>query len=119
MRRPLLAAAIGGALWGLAGYALLWGYTPVVVHHRFVESVLGTALLLPVRLVLWGIHAVEGTLVSGPFDFTTNNGWIGLLAAAVGSAIVVAAFLVVLAAARLRRQATARRRASAVSPRSR
>ena len=117
-RGPWIAAG-AGFLWGLGGYALLWGHTAVVVQHRFVVSVLGTALLLPVRLVLWGIHAVEGSLVSGPFDFAANNGWIGALAGLVGAGLVLAAFLAVRAGIRLARQATARRSASAVSPRSR
>ena len=117
-RGPWIAAG-AGFLWGLAGYALLWGHTAVVVHHRFVVSLLGTALLLPVRLVLWGIHAVEGSLVSGPFDFATNNGWIGVLAGLVGAGLVLAAFLTVRAGIRLGRRRTARRSASAVSSRGR
>jgi hypothetical protein len=96
-RRPLLAAGIAGALWGLAGYAVLWGYTPIVVHRTFVVSVVGTVVLLPVRLVLWGIRFVEENLAGRSFDFSANNGWIGALAAAVGAAIAVGAFLLVRA----------------------
>jgi hypothetical protein len=86
-------AAIVGALWGLAGYAVLWGHTPLVVHRTFVVSVPGTLLLLPVRIVLWGIRSVE-SLAGGPFDFSRNNGWIGLLSAAVGATIVVLGYLI-------------------------
>jgi hypothetical protein len=89
---PVAVAAIGGGLWGLAGYALLWGHTPLIVHRTFVVSVPGTVLLLPVRIVLWGIRSVEA-LAGGPFDFSRNNGWIGLLAALVGAGFVVLGYL--------------------------
>ena len=87
-RHGLSIAAISGALWGLVGYALLWGHTPLVIHPTFVESSLGTLLLLPVRVVLWAIHWLERA-AGGPFDFSENNWWIGLAAAAIGAAIAV------------------------------
>ena len=93
-----VAAAIG-ALWGLFGYALLWGHTPLVLHRTFVVSVPGTLLLLPVRVVLWGIHAVERA-VGHPFDFSQRNAWIGAVAGVVGAAIAVGTIAVVRVAAR-------------------
>jgi hypothetical protein len=96
-------AAVAGGLWGLAGYAVLWGHTPLVVHRTFVVSVPGTLLLLPVRIVLWGIRSVEG-LAGGPFDFSRNNGWIGLLAALVGAGMILGGYGVVRAMVRALRQ---------------
>lgn len=93
-------AAIGGAVWGLAGYALLWGLTPVVVYPTFVASVPGTLLLLPVRLVLWGVHAVEMAFASQPFAFSSNHAWIGVLATVLGAGLGVAAFVLGRAIAR-------------------
>jgi hypothetical protein len=90
----LLGAAAGG-LWGLAGYAVLWGHTPVVVHRSFVVGWIGTVLLFPVRMVLWGIRFVEEHVVGRPFDFSQNNAWIGALAGLVGATLVVTGFLVV------------------------
>lgn len=84
-----------GAAWGAAGYALLWGHTPVTVHRTFVVSPLGTLLLLPVRAVLASIRVVEEHVVGHPFQFADRNGWIGLVAAAVGSLIAATAFLAV------------------------
>lgn len=82
----LVAGAIGAA-WGFAGYVLLWGYTPIVVHRPFVVSPIGTAVLLPVRIVLWGIQGIERA-AGHTFDFSANNWWIGVAAGAVGAAIV-------------------------------
>jgi len=80
------AAAVAGAIWGLGGYALLWGHTPIVIHRAFVESLPGTLLLLPVRLVLWAIHGLERA-AGRPFDLVDNNWWIGVAAAVVGSGV--------------------------------
>ena len=80
--------AVAGALWGLGGYALLWGHTPMVIHPSFVETILGTVLLFPVRVVLWAIHTIERA-AGGPFDFSDNHWWIGLAAAVVGGVIAV------------------------------
>jgi hypothetical protein len=99
----LRVSAIAGAAWGLGGYALLWGYTPLVVHRPFVESVGGTLLLLPVRVVLWIIHGLERA-AGAPFDFSTNNWWIGLSAAVVGAAVVVVLTWVVRWSARAGRR---------------
>ncbi len=93
-----IAAALGG-VWGLAGYALLWGLTTVVIHRAFVVSMTGTILLLPVRVVLWGIHLAED-LASRPFDFSSNHGWIGLLAGAVGGGIASLGYVVTRAVVR-------------------
>ena len=84
----LRVSAVVGAVWGLSGYALLWGHTPVVVHRPFVESVGGTLLLLPVRVVLGIIHALERA-AGAPFDFSSNNWWIGVSAAVIGAVLVV------------------------------
>ena len=90
----LLVAAGAGLIWGLAGYALLWGHTSIVIHRSFVVSPIGTILLLPVRVTLWAIHAAEG-LAGRPFDLSGNDWWIGLAAAAAGAGIVVAGTLLV------------------------
>ena len=86
----LRLSSITGAVWGLGGYALLWGHTPLVVHRPFVESLGGTLLLFPVRVVLWIIHGLERA-AGGPFDFSSNHWWIGLSAAVVGAVLVVTA----------------------------
>ncbi len=94
-----MAVSVAGALWGLVGYAALWGHTPFTVHRSFVVSPLGTVVLLPVRVVLWAIRFVEER-VGHPFEFASRNGWIGLAAAIVGAAIAVGAFVAVRALAR-------------------
>lgn len=78
-----------GAIWGLVGYALLWGHTPLVIHPTFVQSILGTIVLFPVRVVLWSIHGIERA-AGRPFDFSDNHWWIGAAASAAGAVIVVA-----------------------------
>ena len=93
-------AALVGALWGLVGYALLWGHTPVVIHRSFVVSPLGTLALLPVRLVLWSIHVIE-RLADSSFDFSRNNAWIGALSGAAGAAMAFLAYALVRTTARL------------------
>ena len=93
-----VAAAVGAA-WGLLGYALLWGHTPFVVHRPFVVSLAGTILLLPVRVVLWGIRAAERS-AGHAFDFSQRNAWIGALAGAVGAALAVGATAAVVALSR-------------------
>jgi hypothetical protein len=106
-------AALAGAVWGLAGYALLWGYTPIVIQRPFVVSALGTALLLPVRIVLGMIRLVEDHLAGAPFDFSRNHGWIGALAGLVGASLVGLAAVAFRAAHR----ATSARRAGTDPPR--
>jgi hypothetical protein len=98
-RTAAVVAAAVGAAWGLLGYALLWGHTPFVVHRPFVVSAPGTLLLLPVRIVLWGIHVVERS-VGHPFDFSQRNAWIGALAGLVGVAIAVVGTIAVGAVVR-------------------
>ncbi|MGH2661637.1 MAG: hypothetical protein ACRDH8_02275 [Actinomycetota bacterium] len=93
-------AVLVGAFWGLVGYALLWGHTPVVIHRSFVVSPLGTLALLPVRVVLWSIHAAEG-LAGSPFDFSRNNAWIGALSGVAGAAIAVLSYALGRTTARL------------------
>ena len=102
--RPGLIAAAAGAAWGLAGYAVLWGHTPLFPSRSFVVGPLGTAALAPVRLVLWGIHAVERRFASAPFEFSQNNGWIGALAGAAGAGMALAAFVAVRALVRSTRR---------------
>ena len=105
---PGALAGAMGALWGLGGYALLWGETPIVVTRRFVLSGAGTALLLPARVVLWGIRQVEVRVAGRSFDLSSAHGWIAPVAALVGAGIVVAAFVLVRAALRrLRRPLSA------------
>jgi hypothetical protein len=101
-RRALSIAMALGGLWGLAGYAVLWGYTPLVVHRPFVVGAVGTVLLFPVRVVLWAIRLVEDRIAGHSFDFSANHGWIGVVAAAVGAVLVVAVVLMVRAAAAVR-----------------
>jgi hypothetical protein len=77
-----------GALWGAAAYAILWGYTSIVVTPSFFRSPVGLVTLLPARIVLWGIGEVERHVVHHPFSFATNHGWIGVLSTVVGALIV-------------------------------
>ncbi len=95
----LAASAATGALWGFLGYTVLWQGVPFGVNRRFVESVIGTLVLLPVRTVLWGVHIGE-RMAGRPFDFADDNWWIGVAAALVGGAIAVLAFVAVRMAVR-------------------
>ena len=90
---PATMAGIG-AVWGFFGYTVLWQGVPFGVNRRFVESVVGTLVLFPVRTVLWGIHIGE-RFAGRSFDFADDNWWIGVAAALVGGAIVVLAFVAV------------------------
>ena len=90
----LAASAATGALWGFLGYTVLWQGVPFGVNRRFVESVAGTLVLLPVRTVLWGVHLGE-RMADRPFDFAGDNWWIGVVAAVVGGAIAVLAFVAI------------------------
>jgi hypothetical protein len=92
-----------GAVWGFFGYTVLWQGVPFGVNRRFVESVVGTLVLLPVRTVLWGVHIGE-RLAGRSFDFADDNWWIGVAAALIGGAIMVLAFVVVRTAARALRR---------------
>jgi hypothetical protein len=86
-----VATGIGG-LWGLMGYTVLWQGSPFAVNRRFVGSNLGTLVLLPVRLVLWGIRAVE-SVTGRTFDLADANRWIAVVASALGALTAIALFL--------------------------
>ncbi|HEY3023488.1 MAG TPA: hypothetical protein VGK11_07635 [Actinomycetota bacterium] len=92
-----------GAVWGFFGYTVLWQGVPFGVDRRFVESVVGTLVLFPVRTVLWGVHIGE-RFAGRSFDFADDNWWIGVAAAVIGGAIVVLGFAVVRTAARALRR---------------
>lgn len=100
---PVLTLAALGALWGAGGYAVLWGYTSLVVTRRFVESAAGLATLLPVRVLLSLINLIEDRVVRHPFAFAGNNEWIGIAAAVLGAILVgLPAFLATVLLARAR-----------------
>lgn len=102
-------AGAAGAVWGLAGYAVLWGHTPLTVHRSFVVSAVGTVTLLPVRIVLWGIRVVEERLMGRPFSVASRNEWIGVVAAVVGAGMVALTWTVARAGVRrVRRHRPAR-----------
>src|SRR5262249_12257278 len=107
---PVAVAAGLGAIWGAVAFAVLWGYTSIQVTRPFVESGAGLMTLLPVRIVLYAIHALE-TRAGRPFHLASNHEWIGFVSAVVGAVIVAAAFLAVRGTVRLAR----RRRRSAGS----
>ncbi|HZD79500.1 MAG TPA: hypothetical protein VE646_05630 [Actinomycetota bacterium] len=92
------ATALGG-LWGLLGYTVLWDGTPFATDRRFVESVLGTMALLPIRLVLWGIRAFE-LLTGRTYNFPDSNWWIGAVAGLLGALIVAGGVLAIRTTAR-------------------
>jgi hypothetical protein len=107
----MIAAAIGAG-WGFASYLLLWGHTPFVVHRSFVVSVVGTVLLLPVRIVLWAIHELERS-AGRSFDLAENNWWIGVVASVVGGGVVALVAWLVRLARGAQAGSVSRRRASA------
>jgi hypothetical protein len=92
-----------GVVWGFFGYTVLWQGVPFGVNRRFVESVVGTLVLFPVRTVLWGVHIGE-RLAGRSFDFADDNWWIGVASALMGGAIMALAFVVVRTAARALRR---------------
>jgi hypothetical protein len=99
-----LATTAGiGAVWGFFGYTVLWQGVPFGVNRRFVESVVGTLVLFPVRTVLWVVHIGE-QLAGRSFDFADDNWWIGVASALIGGAIVIVAFVVVRSAVRALRR---------------
>jgi hypothetical protein len=90
---PAIVAAGAGLLWGAFCYSVLWEGTPFEVDRRFFESVVGTLLLLPARLVLWAVHALE--LLGGrTFDLSRAT-WV--FAVASGATGLVLGVLIVLA----------------------
>jgi hypothetical protein len=89
-----VGVAVGlGGLWGVLCYSVLWEGRPFGVDRAFVESVLGTLVLLPARLVLWAIRWIE-LLADRTFDLSRNHLWIGLVTSAVGALITLVAFVV-------------------------
>ena len=101
---PITVAAALGSVWGLVGYSILWEGAPVEVQRPFVESLVGTVALLPVRIVLWGIHVAEA-IAGRPFELSANHRWIGVAAALVGALVAgVAAFAARSTVRRLRRR---------------
>lgn len=77
-----------GAFWGLGCYGVLWEGIPVVVGRTFVESVVGTIVLLPARALLAAIHLGESlsgrTLLLGD-----DHAWIAPIVAVIGAAIAL------------------------------
>jgi hypothetical protein len=100
-----------GAVWGAASFSILWGYTSIDISRRFVDSLPGLVLLLPVRLVLHAIRVVETEVVHHAFDFSRNHQWIGFVATAVGG--VIGGTLYLLARAAMSRVHRARSRREA------
>jgi hypothetical protein len=94
-----------GALWGAVAYTILWGGTSIVITRRFVDSPIGLATLLPVRLILYGIHATERA-VGHSFALSGNHAWIGFLSAGLGAMLLLVPLAVVRAAAAYRRRRT-------------
>jgi hypothetical protein len=91
---PAIVGAGAGLLWGAFCYSVLWEGTPFAVDRPFVESVPGTLLLLPARLVLWAIRAAE--VLAGRTFVLADATWIfGVGACLAGVALGV---LIVLAA---------------------
>jgi hypothetical protein len=82
-----------GAVWGAVAFAVLWGYTSIQVTRPFVQSLPGLVSLLPVRLVLFGIHLVEDHVVGRPLQLSANHEWIGFVSAAVGALLTTAGYL--------------------------
>ena len=98
-----------GALWGLLCYSVLWDGMPFGVDRRFVESVLGTLVLLPARLVLWMIRGIE-LATDRTFDFSDNHLWIAFAISAAGATLAVGGFLFMRSAFRRLRRVRTRRR---------
>jgi hypothetical protein len=105
LRSAVVVAATLGALWGLAAYGILWGYTSIVVTPSFFRSAIGLVTLLPARIVLWGIGQVERHVAHHSFSFASNHGWIGALSTCVGALVVGLQTLAVGWAVRARRHA--------------
>jgi hypothetical protein len=101
--RPETIGAGAGMLWGAFCYSVLWEGTPFGVDLRFVESVGGTLLLLPARLVLWAVRAAE-ILTGRTFDLSSSTWILGVATAAVGLSTGVLVVLAVRGAASLLRR---------------
>lgn len=100
-RRNFAAAA--GSIWGLATYGVLWEGTPVEATRPFVESAVGTLVLLPSRIVIWAILGAESAL-GRTFDLSTNYSWIAPASALVGALLAAGIFTIAWRAARLTRR---------------
>jgi hypothetical protein len=100
---PAIIGAGAGALWGGFCYSVLWEGTPFTVDRPFVESVPGTLLLLPARLVLWAIHAAE-VLAGRTFDLADATWIFGLGSCVAGLLLGVLIVLAVRGAAVLVRR---------------
>lgn len=82
-------AGTAGAVWGVLAYRILWGDTSIVVTRQYVDSLPGLVTLLPVRMVLYGIHLAETFVAKHPYDFSRNHAWIGVLAGVAGWMLAV------------------------------
>jgi hypothetical protein len=101
--RPETVGAGAGLLWGAFCYSVLWEGTPFAVDLRFVESVGGSLLLLPARLVLWGVRGAE--MATGrTFELAASTWILGAATAVVGLLIGVLAVLAARGAASLARR---------------
>lgn len=88
-RRVRLSSAAGvGACWGLACYGVLWEGVPVVVGRPFVESAVGTLVLLPARLLLAAIHLGE-SLTGTTLMLGDDHAWLAVAVSVIGAAIAV------------------------------
>jgi hypothetical protein len=110
------ATLVIGAAWGVAGYAILWGLTAIVVTPRFSFSTPGLLAFLPVRIVLRALRFAEDHVAHHPFRFAENHGWIGVAAGAVGAALALAIALAVRTVIRWLRRAPRRSAAAGVAP---
>jgi hypothetical protein len=81
--RPVAVTAGAGLLWGAFSYSVLWDGSPFPVDRPFVESVAGTLILLPARIVLWAVHAGE-EIAGHTFDLSRSTWMFGLAAASAG-----------------------------------
>lgn len=98
--RPETIGAAAGLLWGAFCFSVLWEGTPFAVDLRFVESVGGSLLLLPARLVLWGVRAAE-TATGRTFELADSTWILGAATAVTGLSIGVLAVVAVRGAASL------------------
>jgi hypothetical protein len=100
---PAIVGAGAGLLWGAFCYSVLWEGTPFGVDRPFVESVLGTLLLLPARVVLWAIHAAE-LLAGRPFQLADSTWMFGVASCVAGLGLGVLIVLAIRGAAVLVRR---------------
>jgi hypothetical protein len=101
--RPTTVAAGIGLLWGAFSYSVLWEGTPIAADRAFVTSARGTLVLLPARIVLWGVHLAE-ELAGRVFELSRSTWIFGVAAAAIGLVLGMLIGLAVRGAARLVRR---------------